>query len=199
MSATSPTSPDALRRALLALPLGLAAGPAAALPAELRFRVVRQGSAIGTHRVVFAGTAAGLTARTEVDIAVTLLGVTVFRFTHRFEESWAGDRLAGATSRLDRNGSVTEMRAVAEEGAILVQGSTGRFRLAAEARRHGHYARLELAGRSIKGVFKQADRLGARYVAVLGPDGVALKDMESGEQQTVDYETVMHHISVNRL
>ncbi len=71
----------------------------------------------------------------------------------------------------------------------------GAFRLAAEARRHGHFARLELAGRSIKGVFKQADRLGARYVAVLGPGGVDLKDMESGEQQTVPYENVMHHIS----
>jgi hypothetical protein len=133
MPAASPTSPDAPRRALLALPLGLAAGPAAALPPALRFRVVRQGSAIGTHRVVFAETTAGLTARTEVDIAVTLLGVTVFRFTHRFEESWAGDRLASATSRLDRNGSVTEMRAVAAEGAILVQGSAGRFRLPAAA------------------------------------------------------------------
>jgi hypothetical protein len=121
------------RRALLALPVVLAAGSAAALPAELRFRVLRQGSAIGTHRVVFAETAAGLTVRTEVDIAVTLLGVTVFRFTHRFEEAWAGDRLASASSRLDRNGSVTEMRATATGDAILVQGSAGRFRLAAEA------------------------------------------------------------------
>ena len=137
MPAAHPAQPDRSRRlprrALLALPLGLATGPAAALPAELRFRVVRQGSAIGTHRVVFAETAAGLTARTEVDIAVTVLGVTVFRFTHRFEEAWVGDRLAGASSRLDRNGSVTEMRAVAAEDAILVQGSAGRFRLAAEA------------------------------------------------------------------
>ena len=36
-------------------------------------------------------------------------------------------------------------------------------------------------GRSIKGVFKQADRLGARYVALVGTDGAAeLKDMELG-------------------
>ena len=127
-------APDGLsRRALIAGPLVLGCVPAAALPAELRFRVVRQGSAIGTHRVSIAGTAAGLTARTAVDIAVTLLGVTVFRFTHRLEESWAGDRLAEARSRLDRNGSVTEMRAVAAEGAILVRGSAGQFRLAAEA------------------------------------------------------------------
>jgi hypothetical protein len=121
------------RRALLALPLALCAAPAAAVPAALRFRVVREGGDIGTHRVSIAPTAEGLTARTEVDIAVKVLGVTVFRFTHRFEEAWAGERLASAASRLDRNGSVTEMRAVASEGAIQVQGSAGRFRLPAEA------------------------------------------------------------------
>jgi histidyl-tRNA synthetase len=71
------------------------------------------------------------------------------------------------------------------------------FKLADDARRAGHSARLELAGRSIKGVFKQADRIGARFVAVLGTGDegpVALKDMESGEQKTVELETVMHHI-----
>jgi histidyl-tRNA synthetase len=74
------------------------------------------------------------------------------------------------------------------------------FRLAADARRAGHASRLELAGRSTKGVFKQADRLGARYVALVGGDGiVALKDMQSGEQQDVPYETVMHHIRGNQI
>jgi histidyl-tRNA synthetase len=68
------------------------------------------------------------------------------------------------------------------------------FRLAADARRAGHSARLELGGRSLKGQLKQADRAGARYVAILGDDGTALKDMESGEQKTVETETVMHHI-----
>ena len=44
----------------------------------------------------------------------------------------------------------------------------------------------ELAGRSLKGQLKQADRIGARYVAILGDEGIALKDMESGEQETVE-------------
>jgi hypothetical protein len=35
---------------------------------------------------------------------------------------------------------------------------------------------------------------------VLNKDGdVALKDMESGEQQTVEAQTVMHHIRGNQL
>ena len=74
------------------------------------------------------------------------------------------------------------------------------FRLAADARRAGHAARLELAGRSTKGIFKQADRLGARYVALVQEDGgVELKDMETGTQQSVPYGTVMHHIRGNQL
>jgi histidyl-tRNA synthetase len=68
------------------------------------------------------------------------------------------------------------------------------FRLATDARRAGKAARLELAGRSLKGQLKQADRAGARYVAILGDEGVALKDMESGDQKTVEAGTVMHHI-----
>jgi histidyl-tRNA synthetase len=68
------------------------------------------------------------------------------------------------------------------------------FGIAASARRTGHSARLELAGRSLKGQLKQADRAGARYVAVVSEDGVQLKDMETGEQRAVEPDEVMHHI-----
>ena len=69
------------------------------------------------------------------------------------------------------------------------------FRLAADVRRAGRAARLELGGRSLKGQLKQADRAGARYVAILGVEGTSLKDMETGAQQTVEPGTVMHHIT----
>jgi histidyl-tRNA synthetase len=68
------------------------------------------------------------------------------------------------------------------------------FKLAADARRAGHPARVELGGRSVKGVFKQADRAGARYVAILGDEGTTLRDMDSGDQREVETSTVMHHI-----
>jgi histidyl-tRNA synthetase len=57
------------------------------------------------------------------------------------------------------------------------------FALAAEGRRAGLNVQLELAGRSRKGQLKQADRSGARYVAILGEEGTVLKDMDSGEQE----------------
>ncbi len=69
------------------------------------------------------------------------------------------------------------------------------FRLAADARRAGHAARLELAGRSLKGQLKQADRAGARYVAILGDEGTSLKDMETREQREVETGTVIHHMT----
>ena len=68
------------------------------------------------------------------------------------------------------------------------------FRLAADARKWGHSAQVELAGRSLKGQLKTAGRAGARYVAILGDEGIALKDMESGEQRVVESAGVMHHI-----
>ncbi len=68
------------------------------------------------------------------------------------------------------------------------------FRLAADARSAGHTARLELAGRSLKGQLKQASRTRARYVAIFGDDGVQLRDREGGEDKLVPPETVMHHI-----
>ncbi len=104
-----------------------------AAPPEIRFRVMREGSAIGTHRVSFRDTAGGLAARTEVDIAVRLLGITVFRYTHRFEEIWAGNRLRAVTSRTDRNGRVTEATIRAEGGGLVVNGPEGTQRLPAEA------------------------------------------------------------------
>jgi histidyl-tRNA synthetase len=69
------------------------------------------------------------------------------------------------------------------------------FRLAADIRRAGKAARLELGGRSLKGQLKQADKSGARYVAIFRDEGIALKDMETGEQQTVEADAVMHHIT----
>ena len=59
--------------------------------------------------------------------------------------------------------------------------------LVAELRHAGLSAETDLAGRGLKGQLKHADRIGARQVVILEPDGGAqLRDMESGEQRPVD-------------
>jgi histidyl-tRNA synthetase len=71
-------------------------------------------------------------------------------------------------------------------------GAPAAFRLAREARRAGLKAQLELAGRSLKGQLKHADRIGARYVAIVGDATAAsLKEMDSGEQRELDAAQVI--------
>jgi histidyl-tRNA synthetase len=64
------------------------------------------------------------------------------------------------------------------------------FALSTGARRTGLSAQFELAGRSLKGQLRQADRIGARYVAVIG-DPITLKEMESGEQKEIELDAVI--------
>jgi histidyl-tRNA synthetase len=71
------------------------------------------------------------------------------------------------------------------------EGQRRGFRLARDARQAGLAAQVELAGRSLKGQLKQADRIGARFVAILGDEGATLKDMESGEQDELAADRVI--------
>jgi histidyl-tRNA synthetase len=74
-------------------------------------------------------------------------------------------------------------------------GANAGFELSRAARRAGLTAQLELAGRSLKGQLKHADRIGARYVAIVGDDGhVSLKDMASGQQQELDTAAVIEAV-----
>ncbi|MGN6867455.1 MAG: histidine--tRNA ligase [Solirubrobacteraceae bacterium] len=71
-------------------------------------------------------------------------------------------------------------------------GNRTAFELAREARRAGLQAQLELAGRSLKGQLKHADRIHARWVAIVGENGVVtLKDMESGDQHDAPVQSVI--------
>ncbi len=66
------------------------------------------------------------------------------------------------------------------------------FDLSHEARRAGLSVQLELAGRSLKGQLKQADRAGARYVAIVEDDEHAtIKNMENGEQRELAPDAVI--------
>ncbi len=66
------------------------------------------------------------------------------------------------------------------------------FALSRQARRAGLAAQLELAGRGLKGQLKHADRLRARYVALVSSaQSATLKNMESGAQAELDLADVI--------
>ena len=73
------------------------------------------------------------------------------------------------------------------------RGSKRAFQLARAARRAGLSAQQELAGRSLKGQLKQADRLHARYVAIVSDDRAqtSLKNMHTGEQRELPFDDVI--------
>jgi histidyl-tRNA synthetase len=68
------------------------------------------------------------------------------------------------------------------------------FELLSEARAAGLAAQMELGGRSLKGQLGHADALGARFVAILGPAGAVLKDMQDGGQQEMAADAVVHAV-----
>jgi histidyl-tRNA synthetase len=91
--------------------------------------------------------------------------------------------VGGSGSEGEAGGLDRDPRAVASRAA---------FDIANEARRAGLSAQLELAGRSLKGQLKHADRLGARYVAIVFDDEHAsLRNMESGDQNEIERGAVV--------
>ena len=90
------------------------------------------------------------------------------------------ERMLLAAGERPRPRPITDLYVAHEDRAVVA------FALASEARAAGLAVQQELAGRSLKGQLKQADRAGARYVAILGADGMQLRDMDSGEQEGVE-------------
>jgi histidyl-tRNA synthetase len=98
---------------------------------------------------------------------------------------WAAgvERIQLAATEKPRRQAVTDLFVALATPEARVTG----FTLAAEARRAGLAVQVELAGRSMKGQLKQAARLQAAHVAVVGGEhGIEVKDMVSGEQEPVE-------------
>jgi histidyl-tRNA synthetase len=68
------------------------------------------------------------------------------------------------------------------------------FALLGEARSAGLTAQMDLGGRSLKGQLGAADGLAARYVAIIGGGGAALKDMQGGPQREMAPDAVVHAV-----
>jgi histidyl-tRNA synthetase len=75
-------------------------------------------------------------------------------------------------------------------------GVNAAFELTRNAWRAGLSAQLDLRGRSLKSALKHADRIGARYVAIVADNGTAsVREMASGEQHETSIGDVIGAIS----
>lgn len=74
------------------------------------------------------------------------------------------------------------------------------FKLAQELRAHGVRTECDYQGRSLKGQFKQADKLGAAHIVVIGGDELAagkvkLRNMDTHEERMIDRATAAEVIA----
>jgi hypothetical protein len=92
----------------------------AALPPTGRFDydVIREGDRIGTHSVVFRRDGRNLAIATRTEIAVQLLGITLYRFRYEAEEDWIDGRLNRLTSRTDNDGEALTVDLASSAGRL---------------------------------------------------------------------------------
>jgi Family of unknown function (DUF6134) len=116
------------RRAVVGAAAAMAARPALAglpIPAghELAFRLIRHGSEIGRHTLIFDQAGGTLTVHVAVDALVTLLSIPIVRYKHRVTEVWQDGMLASVTGDTNKNGEQEWVRAQRGPEGIVVLGS----------------------------------------------------------------------------
>ena len=110
---------------LMAAAPALAALPASAAPRSRSFRIIRDGSDIGSHRIeVSDAPLGGLLARTEIDIAVKVLGLTAYRYALRYEEAYRDGLLQRFSSVADDDGDDAFAKATADPAGLAVEGTS---------------------------------------------------------------------------
>lgn len=89
---------------------------------ELNFIVMREGDAIGSHRLVFNEADDKVTVDIDTDIAVKVMGIAFYRFEHEGHEVWTDGQLVSINSTTNDDGTDHRLNAVAEDGVLLVDG-----------------------------------------------------------------------------
>lgn len=116
---------------LLAMFIGGPVAAEAAAPSASRqvldFEVLRNGDPIGHHRVTITRDGDRTHVDIDIHLSVTFAGVlTLYRYIHKSEEDWQGDRLVHLQSTTDNDGKQSYLKAEAAPGGLQVDGSAFR-------------------------------------------------------------------------
>ena len=113
------------RRRLItgAAALTLVPGATIAMPAELRFEVIRNGNKIGQHVITFHQTGDSLLATVTVEIAVRLGPIALFRYTHSVRETWRGGTFESLDSETNDDGKPFHVHAARAASGVVVESS----------------------------------------------------------------------------
>ena len=99
----------------------LAAAEAPPYGSQLAFAAYRNGQPIGTHRLSFERQGDRLVVTTTIELAVKVIGITAYRYTHRSREVRLGRELVSFESSTDDDGKAFAVRASRENGQLVVE------------------------------------------------------------------------------
>jgi hypothetical protein len=112
------------RRAFLAGSATALASPAfASATANRTFRIIRDGSDIGTHTLDASLTPDGFQIDITIRIAVKILGVTAYRYELDNREIWKGGQLVSLSSQVNDDGTDDFAKASRRDGKLMIEGS----------------------------------------------------------------------------
>jgi hypothetical protein len=114
---------------LLAVLLALLVAEARALdlPASYRYRIDHQiFGDIGWHHMTVRREGDAVVIEHTAELAVEILGLTAFHRRTRFREVWDGDHLVAFDGLVEDDGERFPVRARAEGGSLIIEGSAGR-------------------------------------------------------------------------
>lgn len=95
------------------------ATPAIAAPVARRsFRIMRDGDDIGRHTMEAYTSPKGFEIAIDIDLAVKVLGITVYRYALQNREIWKGGNIVSVESRVNDDGT-EEQASVTREGDQL--------------------------------------------------------------------------------
>jgi Family of unknown function (DUF6134) len=103
-------------------PSGLSSLP---IPASrnVAFRLIRQGSALGTHTLDFSVEGDTLTVQIAVNVVYMFGPIPLVRYTHRNTEVWRGGILASLDGHTNKNGNLLHMSAHRTPAGLQVEGT----------------------------------------------------------------------------
>ena len=97
------------------------------LPSDLAFDVYRKGSRIGIHTIRFAPAGDGQRVTSQVELAVRMAFVTLYRYEQTGEDEWRGGVLVRTRIRTNDDGKEFLVEAEAEGRALAISGAAGRY------------------------------------------------------------------------
>ncbi|HXQ53084.1 MAG TPA: DUF6134 family protein [Stellaceae bacterium] len=106
------------------------AATAIVVPAEAgnrHFSVLYKGDKIGAHTVLYSSATGETRVSTEIHLLVKVAFFTVFRFSHRSEETWRAGRLMSLTSETVEHGETLHVEGVATPAGFRVTSKGGPF------------------------------------------------------------------------